>query len=491
MGFYIALFIIAFEPRGGVNMNQMIGTECIDILKDISAKNLLEKIGKGNHIPGSGSAAALQCMVSAQLAKTVIYLTLDEKRIDQYLDIKIELEDMLKSIKHSVLPNLENLFYSDSEQFDKVIKSRVGRDSSTSISEKSKLAETAKKELKESINIPIKIAVNSIEVAEISGVLFKKGFHSVRGDSGVALSGSIAALEGALAIIDLNFLSIESGEWKEQKMGETQVLRGKCKELKELRDMLLSELEKETQRKHEFDSKIDKVVQNIKARGNTSDFQLEKQVLVIQRLLWEYRDIYFPRTEVEALSFLSPTKLLKQLGFMISLEDSLGTAGEGSDRFEVAGIISNSNKTVQISKFFKNDVRNFTAAHELGHAILHKQDLMHRDRQTDGTKYNRPREEREADKFASYFLMPSKYIEKSFKQRFKTDQLVLNEDVLHFLGIQILESQKKFKTVRSFSQYIAELGFYGGVSFRSMNQHFNVSREAMAIRLEELNLVSL
>lgn len=41
-------------------------------LIDYSAKELLEKFGAGNHKPGSGSAAAFQGLLSAQLIRTFI-----------------------------------------------------------------------------------------------------------------------------------------------------------------------------------------------------------------------------------------------------------------------------------------------------------------------------------------------------------------------------------------------------------------------------------
>ena len=47
---------------------------------ELPAAELLEKFGKGSHVPGSGSAAAFQGMLSAQLILTVISLTLDKKR---------------------------------------------------------------------------------------------------------------------------------------------------------------------------------------------------------------------------------------------------------------------------------------------------------------------------------------------------------------------------------------------------------------------------
>ena len=76
-------------------------------------------------------------------------------------------------------------------------------------------------------------------------------------------------------------------------------------------------------------------------------------------------------------------------------------------------------KLVQVSKQFPQETQNFTAAHELGHAILHKQTVLHRDRPLDGSSNTpRIREEMQADKFATFFLMPSKLVEDIFFEMF-------------------------------------------------------------------------
>ena len=64
---------------------------------------------------------------------------------------------------------------------------------------------------------------------------------------------------------------------------------------------------------------------------------------------------------------------------------------------------------VAVSNKFSKEVQNFTAAHELGHAILHEQAILHRDIPVDsiGKRVVRDRVEIEADTFATYFLMPS------------------------------------------------------------------------------------
>ena len=96
-------------------------------LLGITIKKLLEKIGAGNHKPGSGSAAALQAMVSSKLLATVIDITNDDDHRQFYLESLPTLLLMDKAIRERIFPRLCELFQLDSTQFDKTITLRKAR----------------------------------------------------------------------------------------------------------------------------------------------------------------------------------------------------------------------------------------------------------------------------------------------------------------------------------------------------------------------------
>src|SRR5690606_16288836 len=72
---------------------------------------------------------------------------------------------------------------------------------------------------------------------------------------------------------------------------------------------------------------------------------------------------------------------------------------------------------VDISTRFPLAVQRFTVAHEVGHIFLHHPQGLHRDRPLDGGNSNTPRSrtEKEADRFAAYFLMPREIVEDIFE----------------------------------------------------------------------------
>ncbi len=98
----------------------------------------------------------------------------------------------------------------------------------------------------------------------------------------------------------------------------------------------------------------------------------------------------------------------------------------------------------------------------------------------------------EADYFASCFLMPEKLVRNSFRKRFLIDQVSLDQRTAFGLcdtGVSSLRAQ--IRSDRDFSRILAECDRYDGVKFPSLKGEYLVSTEAMAIRLEELRLMSI
>lgn len=151
------------------------------------------------------------------------------------------------------------------------------------------------------------------------------------------------------------------------------------------------------------------------------------------------------------------------------------------------------NKMAKVSQKFKLDVRRFTSAHELGHAILHNQETLFRDRALNGgaTGLVRPQIEIEADAFAVFFLMPEVQVRDIFAQIFGQEQFVVDKHSAFALGFANLsEMQSKLPTPRHLATRLATTDLCSGIPTRSLCEIFGVSPSAMAIRIEELSLVS-
>jgi len=192
---------------------------------DASVGELLRKFGSGNHKPGSGSAAALDGMLAAQLLFTVIDLTNEPRRRASYADHLHRLGGIRAEIESRIFPRLEALFQEDSEQFDRVIEARNKRDGERNPSKKRAEADRAMLLLKAATELPLEIAELCLEIVEFGEQVFDLGFQSARGDAGVALNDALAGVIGCLSIIELNLLSLPLDDWMVRTLERKSAVR--------------------------------------------------------------------------------------------------------------------------------------------------------------------------------------------------------------------------------------------------------------------------
>lgn len=459
-------------------------------LLELPTKELLEKIGAGNHKPGSGSAAALNGILSCKLLLTVIELTLEPKRKKRYSHCTKEFNIIKQKIENRIGKRLEELFEEDSKQFDKAIQKRIERDNEQNQVIKNKLNEEALLELKMSTVLPVEIAELCIELASYAIIVFEKGFKAARGDSGVALSSSLSGLTGCLSIISLNLQSFPKSHWTDKINIQKKELRKKFELLNLENIKLIDILDEEAELHNEFLSEINDLKKLCFGKTKLKNTEIEGLARKIQNTLWKYQKIIWPNnTPSSLLDVLKPEKVITLLKYAFHKVDTLGVSTSNE---EIAGIINNKNFTIQISEMYAPEVINFTTAHELGHALIHDRIELHRDIPLDGSEIfkTRPNEEIQADKFAAYFLMPGKTVKLLFQEFFIDQQFEINEETSFMLAnCTSTELRKKIHNKRDLSRMIAKCEFYNYKPFNSMASIFKVSVEAMAIRLEELNLV--
>jgi formiminotetrahydrofolate cyclodeaminase/Zn-dependent peptidase ImmA (M78 family) len=464
----------------------------IDKILDPSTEKLLNAFGAGGHKPGAGSAAALQVMLSAKLILTVIELSGEEKRKKYYEPIYPQLNEMSAAINSRIYPRLETLFQQDSEQFHAAIEFRNARNKEPKIKLRKNLAQQAKDALKLAVDTPLEIANLCIILADYATFLFNNGFGTARGDSGVALHSLIAVIPGCLSIINLNLLSINDEEWIENITVSVVELKDNYDRLLSIAADDLRSLEKEVNKCQSLQKEIKHFRATKLTKPNLTYAGIEDIAVTVQNLLWKYKDIVLKKTQIRnAREVLKPkTALEKLFDYEVVYINSLPDYNLAGELVEIAGIIDNKTKAVGMSKNFPRHVQNFTLAHELGHALLHRQSVIHRDRPLDGTMGNvREPIEQQADKFATYFLMPKKQVKSLFRELFSMDRFTVNEDnVFALTGNDLKTFRSKHRTPRDLSRFVASVEYLNGTPFKSMADVFNVSVEAMAIRLEELGL---
>lgn len=191
----------------------------------------------------------------------------------------------------------------------------------------------------------------------------------------------------------------------------------------------------------------------------------------------------------------APDAAIEKTGYSFEIRESMPSAFNAQDA-RTAGMIDNVRQIVTIRSGLGYEVQRFTAAHELGHLVLHQAYLgtkLHRDRPLSGFQMGiRPPLEQEADLFAALWLAPSKTVTTEFIARFGTIPIILNEDTAYWLVGQNGAHDLLASSADSmaFPMAVAQAEKFGRKRFTSLAKFFGMSATAVAIRLHELNLVA-
>lgn len=462
-------------------------------LLGLPADTLLNKFGSGKHAPGSGSAAALMGLLSAKLVLTVGQLTLIRKDYEKHhSDIKAACE----RIQSFVVPRLEQLFQDDAEVFDKVITARRARDGASEPREKRRLSEHALEELKIATAIPFNIADACLELIDLAAVVFDGGFKGARGDTGAALSSAVAGVLASVFVINLNLKSFRGSYWARQQ-------RKHCDELQtRVSDKYAAALTRVVQLRAEDVATLtaldpqDIIVSLSDGTKRQYTLQeIEERVGAVQALIWRKRMEIWVDESVpnDPVAMLNPEIALRKLGYSFEMPETLGISQHATGSFEVAGMLEGQLGRVRISAQMIPTVRRFTAAHELGHVVLHPYlKEAHRDRPLDGSTMVKDKTEREADKFASCYLMPSKLVTDRFVSIFGPPPFILSDTTAFaLLGKSPEATLKKLRSLRELARLLARTDRYNGRQVIPLASQFGVSLETMAIRIEELLLLQI
>ncbi len=262
----------------------------------LTVNQLLDKLGKGGHKPGSGSAAALQGMISSKLVQTVIIISNRKKYQEIYKAVLPKLLQMSQEIDDDIFPRLADAFHQDAFYFDKAIQARIATskaESNLDFYEVARLSKLEAQELKMSVKIPLQIGELCAKLAKISLFVFQNAFKSARGDSHVALGGAVASLAGCLSIVQLNFLSFKIGHyywtkemnvWYDDLKREYEILKGEV-------DNCVAILESEVAGRMSLYSDVNSFLKKSKFDGFRKDSEIEKLAAEFQNLLWINRKL--------------------------------------------------------------------------------------------------------------------------------------------------------------------------------------------------------
>jgi hypothetical protein len=220
--------------------------------------------------------------------------------------------------------------------------------------------------------------------------------------------------------------------------------------------------------------------------------QIENEAIRLRWEVWNERARFWPGRQPHPVEVLDPQIAARVLGVDLEYFQEL-SFGLTQLKFETAGVLDRPKGKIAIAQCYGPEVALFTAAHELGHLLLHKEKVvLHRDLPISGLEQV-PTDpiEREANYFAGTFLMPTEFLSKVFKASFGAAPFVFDEAAAHFLRPNAIASVlHPHPGSRERSVALASARSYAGRAFsNSLAQFFKVSVATMVIRLRELELV--
>ena len=224
---------------------------------------------------------------------------------------------------------------------------------------------------------------------------------------------------------------------------------------------------------------------------------IRREAVRLRKQVLEHVKLRCPTAE-NARRYLHPRFAFEMMGFVYEerpdLDLELRVLGEpsGVKRTVIAGRLDRLNKTVATSERQPPAERLFTAAHELGHLVLHADEIQHRDRPIDLLAKQKPLIERQADVFAAAYLMPARWIAKDLESRFGSSPVVVNEFLAWWLDPTDYERFLRPNKDADFerAKAVSVCNCVGGEHFTSLAEAYGVTPTAMAYRLLELGLIN-
>lgn len=232
---------------------------------------------------------------------------------------------------------------------------------------------------------------------------------------------------------------------------------------------------------------IDKRVLQLRAASTFEEYAHETRMSV-----WNQRfELFNGSVPADPLDLVDPAIALRSQGFDVQSDPSFGHVWDSGAHARVAGIVDQRNRIVRVAVGLDEMERRFTTAHELGHVVLHPDMTgLHRDRAVSGPSFRKDWRERDADAFASCFIMPARLLLRRFHDLFRMGVFRLNEDTVFGLQLGTIDqAQRRMRKQRDIALALATANSFMGTSFKPLSRFFRVSPTTMAIRLEEVGLV--
>lgn len=195
----------------------------------MSADDLLKKIGSGRDMPGSGSVVALVALSNIELLVSVCKLTIGKKSPAK-LDKEIAVIE--KELLEAFVPQIHAMLNKDMSIVKEMVGYRVKRDNANSDEEREKYSRKADDLLKQAAISMLDLCSICIDIMPRTLHLYKTGLRSLEGECAVVLSNMISSVSGALYMALLNVKKVEDVIWVKEHTKDVEKYFGRLQEYK-------------------------------------------------------------------------------------------------------------------------------------------------------------------------------------------------------------------------------------------------------------------
>ena len=174
----------------------------------------VEQLAQASATPGGGSASAAAGAMAAGLVTMVATMSRGKKA---YLQFERELTSAIERLA-ALREELKAAIDEDAASYDEVMAAYKARKSGGAV----ELVDDA---LKGAVRVPFRVAEKSREVFMLADALATKTNPNMASDLVVAKSLARAAVEGALANVEINLISIEDADFAAESRNKSIALR--------------------------------------------------------------------------------------------------------------------------------------------------------------------------------------------------------------------------------------------------------------------------
>jgi formiminotetrahydrofolate cyclodeaminase len=139
---------------------------------DLPANQLLEHYGAGNHLPGSGSAAAFSGLIAVEILRSACKATIANPI---YVNQKTSFEYILLRIEDDYRKKLVELFNQEINVYDAINQLKLQRDATDDKKEKDRINKAIIEKDKEAVQIPIGICKVCTIIIDYAFTIFESG----------------------------------------------------------------------------------------------------------------------------------------------------------------------------------------------------------------------------------------------------------------------------------------------------------------------------